>query len=190
MHSDGFANGGPITEDPFLIHEACQDLVVMLRDQTDLTKIDRVIGPAMGAIIIAHATAFSINQLRAATDHDFCLSAFTEKDEKDGRKTMALKRTQLRPGELFLSVEDTLTSGKSVGLTVAAGEEAGGIALPFILALVNRSGLKEVNGKQIIALIDQHMPKWKPEDCPLCKMGSEAIRPKERDNWAALNADY
>jgi hypothetical protein len=54
---------------------------------------------------------------------------------------------------------------------------------------VNRSGLTEVNGMKIVALIDHPMPMWAPEECPLCPQGSEAIRAKG-ENWARLTAAY
>ena len=86
--------------------------------------------------------------------------------------------------------EDVLTTGGSVDLASTAVTNAGGTTLPFILVLVNRSGLKEVSGKKIIALIDRPMPTWAPDECPLCKEGSEAIRPKGPPEWARLNDSY
>ena len=94
----------------------------------------------------------------------------------------------LLPNQSILLCEDVLTTGGSVDLAATAVTNAGGIVLPFILVLVNRSGLTEANGKKIVALIDRPMPMWTPEECPLCKQGSEAIRPK--DNWMRLNAAY
>ncbi len=188
-HSDGFFNSGLVTEDPFLLHAACQDLRVLLQDQFNTRMIKRVVGPAMGAITMAHCIAYSINQsFGASDDHHNCLSAFTEKESDSASKRMILKRFALRPGELVLPVEDVLTTGGSVELTATAVAEAGGALVPFVCVLVNRSGLAEVGGKKIVALIDRPMPMWTLEECPLCKQGSVAIRPK--DNWAALNADY
>jgi hypothetical protein len=84
-----------------------------------------------------------------------------------------------------------LTTGASVGLAAKAVVDAGGTVLPFIAMLVNRSGQKEVEGKHIIALINQPMSTWTPDVCPLCKQGSEAISPKRPEtNWARLNAEY
>lgn len=59
------------------------------------------------------------------------------------------------------------------------------MTLSHILVLVNHTGLKEINGMKIISLIDKEMPMWQPNDCPLCKAGSIAVRPK--DNWELLN---
>lgn len=82
--------------------------------------------------------------------------------------------------------EDALTTGRTVRRTADAVIGAGGIVLPFVLVLLNRSGLTEVNGRKIIALINRPMPTWTRKECPLCKQRSKAIRPK--DNWELLNA--
>lgn len=37
----------------------------------------------------------------------------------------------------------------------------------------------------IIYLVKRIMKSWKPEECPLCKNGSQALRPKD-ENWAKL----
>jgi hypothetical protein len=34
------------------------------------------------------------------------------------------------------------------------------------------------------------MPMWTARDCPLCMQGSEAIRPKGKENWDRLNKKY
>jgi hypothetical protein len=69
-----------------------------------------------------------------------------------------------------------------------AVEAVGGVALPYIAVLVNRSGKTEVGGRKFVALINREMSVWKPDECPLCKRGSAALRPKGKENWAALNA--
>jgi orotate phosphoribosyltransferase len=109
---------------------------------------------------------------------------------EDGGKFMLFSNEELAilPGKEILLCEDVLTTGGSVSLTAAAIFFATGFTLPFVLALVNRSGLEEVNGWKIVALIDQAMPMWVADECPLCKEGSEPVRPK--DNWARLNATY
>lgn len=188
-HSSGFFNSECVMEDSLLLDQACLDLVQMLAMQgaVNINNIDRVVGPAMGAVTLAHSTSVHISRARGRV----CLRAFTEKEiGLDGVTRMVFKRTAIRPGERILIVEDVLTTGGSVDLTESAILEAGGTVLPFVAVLVNRSGLKEVGGKGIVSLIDRSMPIWGPEECPLCKQGSEAIRPKGVDNWARLNASY
>ena len=186
-HSSGFFNSELVLEDSFLLDSACVELSMELRKQgLDLGEVDRVVGPAMGAITIAHEMAYHI----AVHSKRSCLRAYTEKETDGDSKKMVFKRTSIHQGERILLVEDVLTTGGSVDLTAEAVTNAGGVVLPFVIILVNRSGLTEVNGKKIVALIDRPMPMWTPDECPLCKQGSEALRPKGTENWDRLNAEY
>ena len=175
-------------EDPLLMDRACADLLKCLRRSgLDIERIDRVVGPAMGAITVAHDLARHISRKRLRP----CMCAYTEKfTTADQANNMFFKRTKLRPGESILLVEDVLTTGNSLELAAAAVTLQQGIVGPLVGVLVNRSGLEQLNDRKIIALIDHPMPMWKPEDCPLCKQGSDAIRPKGTENWARLNVDY
>lgn len=185
-HSTGFFNSELIMEDAWLLADACANLLYKLEieENVQLDTIDRVVGPAMGAITMAHELA---RQIAEGTGRR-CLRAYTEKLE-DG-KTMVFKRTSIGMTESVLLCEDVLTTGGSVSNATAAVAANHGYVSPFVLVLVNRSGLKEVDGKKIISLIDKPMPMWAPEACPLCKQGSEAIKPKAAENWKRLNAEY
>jgi len=186
-HSSGFFNSERVMEDPLLLDRACNNLLYLLKQGGfDLEVVDRVAGPALGAITPAHDLARHIGFARDRP----CLRAYAEKDPERGPKAMVFKRTAIRPGEQILLVEDVLTTGVSTEETAMAVVRAGGIVMPFVGVLVNRSGLTEVGDKQIVALIDHPMPMWKAEECPLCKQGSEPLRPKGAENWARLNAQY
>jgi orotate phosphoribosyltransferase len=141
----------------------------------------------MGAITLAHDLARNLSYARGTA----CLRAYTEQSTDDlGRKSMVFKKTSVRPSEHVLLVEDVLTTGSSIELCAYAVGEKFGRILPFVGALVNRSGLSDIRGRKIVALIDHPMPTWEAHECPLCKQGSEAIRPKLNDNWQQLNAAY
>lgn len=195
-HSNGFFNSELVMEVPFNLDLATAELVEKASSVVDLMEVDSVNGPAMGAITVAHdiarhiarATIGSSNGLRR-NNRPLCRRVYTEK-KSDADKEMAFKRTSIKPGESVLLCEDVLTTGGSVASAARAVESAGGAVLPFVLALVNRTGATEVGGRAIIALIDRHMPIWEPCDCPLCQQGSEAIKPKEAENWSRLNAQY
>ena len=189
-HSNGFFNSELVIEDPILLEHAVNDLLGHLhsRPYFGLVSVDRVIGPAMGAITLAHEMARQIARWRSHP----CLRAYTEKEVGEGEedKRMVFKKTAIRKGEVILAVDDVYTTGGSVGLMTKAVVDAGGDMLPLIVVLVNRSGKTEVDGVKIISLVNRPMPIWEPEECPLCKVGSEAIRPKSKENWARLNASH
>jgi len=186
-HSSGFFNSELVIEDAVLLDAATRALMRLLRNVCPIiTVVDRVVGPAMGAITLAHDLARQIGKERVRP----CLSSYVEKEGEGEDLIMVFKRRSVRPGENVLLGEDVLSTGGSVDLSARAVEKARGVVMPVVGALVNRSGLTELNGRKIVALIDRPMPKWAAHECPLCKQGSEAIRPKEKGNWARLNAKY
>lgn len=187
-HSNGFANSDFVIEDPEILDQAAADLVELLvATGFDLDSVDRVVGPAMGAITLASFVALHIGVKRGRS----CLCGYAEKDPADpAQKALLFNRTQIAPGDRILSVEDVLTTGDSVERMGALIAGKGGIVLPAVLSLVNRSGLTKVGtNRVIVSLIDKHMPKYPPADCPLCKMGSTALSPKG-ENWGLLTAVY
>jgi orotate phosphoribosyltransferase len=186
-HSSGFFNSELVMQDPLLLDAACADLAhVLLEHRLPIETVDRVVGPAMGAITLAHDLARHLGTIRGRT----CLRGYAQKQEDVPGTSMAFVRTPLQPGETVLAAEDVLTTGTSLSNMRAAAQAAGARVLTLVAVLVNRSGLVEVDGRRIVALIDQPMPLWAPGECPLCLAGSEAIRPKGAENWARLYADY
>lgn len=187
-HSNGFFNSRPVIADESLLDQAASDLTELLVFATkgDVTSIDGVVGPQTGATKLSQCICDHLSGCQGQS----CFWASPAKTEVAGVKSMTFSPTAIKGlfEQKIILCEDVLTTGGSVDLTEAAVASAGGIILPFVLVLVNRSGLSEIGGKRIIALIDRPMPMWNPDECPLCAKGSQAVRPK--DNWAALNAVY
>ena len=174
--------------DEALLREAAADLFEFYDELRQFgTKTQVIVGPQTGATKLAQL----LSEVTTRKTGLFCRWASPAKQLMDTQKAMVFdsKELDFLPGQSVLLCEDVLTTGGSVDLTADAIANAGGIILPFLLVLVNRSGLTEVNNKKIIALIDRPMPMWDSSNdgCPLCKEGSEAVRPKE--NWALLNAN-
>jgi orotate phosphoribosyltransferase len=188
-HSDGFFNSRLVISDNLLMTLAAKDLVDFYVQQGNyslIEKVDHVVGPQTGATKLAAFIAAEISERR----NRLCHFSSPEKQGEGSAKRMAFADRDLKqlPGEIVLFCEDVITTGGSVDLTAKACLEAGAQVLPYVLVLVNRSGLKQEGDRAILALIDRPMPMWLPDGCPLCKQGSKALRPK--DNWAVLNADY
>ncbi|OHA24359.1 MAG: hypothetical protein A3B11_02265 [Candidatus Taylorbacteria bacterium RIFCSPLOWO2_01_FULL_44_26] len=185
-HSNGFFNSRLVIPDEVLLCAAASDLLELFTQQSgDVSKVQGVVGPQTGATKLAELVSDQIMVTRGE-----CFWASPAKNESDGQKSMVFSDEErgLVRSQYVLLCEDVLTTGGSVDLTIDAVESSGGAVMPFILVLVNRSGLTEASGKKIITLINRPMPMWIPDECPLCREGSEAIRPK--DNWARLNASY
>lgn len=188
LHSGAFFNSDPIMHDFFFLNVVAQKFTAILASMGYSTKeIQRIIGPAMGAILFAH-------HLGGVVSHEngiYCPSGFAEKSfDENGNKIMIFNRCKVNPFEKNQICEDVITTGGTVERTIDAIEKLESMVSEFILTLVNRSGLKEIRGRKIIALFDKHLPNYKPEDCVYCKMGSVALRAKEGNNWQLLHQHY
>jgi orotate phosphoribosyltransferase len=189
-HSNGFFNSGEVLQDPKLCQKIVFHLVRRLAETGLMIKtVDRVVGPAMGAITLAYELAKQITDNGGRP----CLTAFTEKQGEGDEEKMVFKRVRPQPGEYILVTEDVITTGESIGRVIQAIQALNGVdafVVPLVLTIVNRSGFMSAYGLPIIALVDQPMPRWPADECPLCREGSEAIPPKTDGNWARLNAEY
>jgi orotate phosphoribosyltransferase len=129
-------------------------------------RIDLVIAPALGGVIVAHEVARALG-VRAL---------FTER--QDG--AMVLRRGfQIAPGERALVVEDVVTTGGSTREVIETVRACGGVAVGAG-SLIDRSGGAADLGVPRHALAVLEVPTYAPEDCPLCKEGSVAIKPGSR----------
>jgi len=98
------------------------------------------------------------------------------------------------PQERILVVEDFCTRGTGFTEAVRAIKAAQPKAqfIPYDPVIINRGGLKiifvEGTGEfKICPVVEWRVQDWDPEKCPLCKMGSVAIKPKATDeNWKAI----
>jgi orotate phosphoribosyltransferase len=185
-HSDGFFNSRLVIPDEILLDEAVSDLLELLFYSVgDISVIEGVVGPQTGATRLAQLFSSKISKITGN-----CFWASPAKSGEGKGKTMIFNEGEkkLLPNKQVLLCEDVLSTGRSVALTSKAITEARGNNFSFIVVLVKRSGLTEIDGKKIIALINHPMSMWEPKDCLLCRKGSVAVRPK--DNWVLLNAFY
>ncbi len=175
MHSSGFFNASLVTEHAAMLQDICDDLLTMhifgLVTPSEYPKT--IVGSAFGSITFASEFA---RQLRRR-------AIFTESGGFF-HELMQLKRFSATPGELAMLVDDVLSTGGTLRKTYEELKSLGAAFFPKIFVLVNRSGLAEWNGFQVAALITRELPMWNPSDCPLCKAGSKALRPKA--NWKEL----
>jgi len=129
-------------------------------------RVDVVVAPAIGGIIIAHETARAIG-VRAL---------FTEREAN----MMTLRRGfSLSRGERVLVVEDVVTTGGSTRDTIDAVVNADGVVVGAG-CLVDRSGGAVALGVRRQSLVTLDIPTYNPADCPLCEEGTLAIKPGSR----------
>jgi orotate phosphoribosyltransferase len=129
-------------------------------------RIDVVVGPAMGGVIIAQEVGRALRKR----------AIFTERENG----VMTLRRGfELKPGERVLVVEDVITTGGSAG-EVAERLAAQGAVIAGVSSIIDRSNGTASFAAPFRPLAAVTVETYKPEACPLCKQGSTAVKPGSR----------
>ena len=76
-------------------------------------------------------------------------------------------------------IEDVVTTGKSTLETAALAESAGAV-VAGIGSIIDRSGGKHGFAVPFAALLPLDLPTYSSDACPLCREGSEAVKPGSR----------
>ncbi len=128
--------------------------------------IDVVVGPAMGAVIMAYEVSRHLN----------VPNIFTERE--DG--VMTLRRNfEIEEGQKVLVVEDVITTGGSVKEVIEIVKEKGGI-VAGVGCVVDRTGGKMDFGTKFESVISMEVQSYEPDECPICKTGAPLVKPGSR----------
>jgi orotate phosphoribosyltransferase len=129
-------------------------------------KLDIVVAPALGGVIVAHVVARALN----------LPALFTERDGGE----MTLRRGfSIAPGARVLVVEDVVTTGGSTREVIKVVEQAGGVVVA-VGSLIDRSGGSVELPCRRAALATLTVPTYAPDSCPFCQQGLPAIKPGSR----------
>lgn len=190
MHSSMYTNSRLVTADRILLMEIANDLARrLIGNKVDLRGIDRVVGPQSGATELAKALSNLLTFVRFGKG--VCGWASPKKIGEGVEKKIVFDFEAdpvncVEVGETVLVCEDVTTTHRTLDLTIRAVIEQGGRVLPFVVTMVNQSGCDEVFGCKVIPLFNRRIPLWPANECNLCDIQSQPIRPK--DNWGLLNA--
>ena len=130
-------------------------------------KVDAIVGPAMGGIIVAYELG---RQLRMP-------AFFTERDESGN---MTLRRGfELKPGQNILISEDVITTAKSSG-ECARVIEAMGAKVSAIACIVDRRAEGVEVSWPLYPASKVDVLNWDADSCELCKKGIPLVKPGSR----------
>jgi len=168
LHSGTYVQCALVLQHPRFAEKLGRALAAEFHD----IVVECVASPALGGIIVGYEVARAVG-VRAV---------FVERDSSG---QMSLRRGfAVKPDERVLVVEDVWTTGRSTCETIRVIEEAGGRVVAAA-ALIDRSaGCLELSVRTE-ALLELKMDSYSPADCPLCRAGSEAVRPGSRFLHAA-----
>ena len=128
--------------------------------------IETVASPAIGGLVIGYAVAQALNV------------RFIWTERQNGEMTLR-RGFSVKKNERILVVEDVITTGGSTRECIEALEK-NGARVTSAASIIDRSGGAADVGVPRIALVSLEVPSYNAEDCPLCKAGTEAVKPGSR----------
>ena len=178
-HSQFYLQSAKVLEDPKTAKLLAEALAKQIKDSG--LEINTVCAPALGGLIAGFALA-------QALDVRFIFA-----ERVDG--VMNIRRGfEVSKDEKVLMCEDIITTGGSAMEAAAVVKSLGG-KIVGVAALANRGFCKRENSDietksncklpqdiPFFALADFTFEIYSPDACPLCKDGSEAIKPGSRGN--------
>ena len=178
-HSQFYLQSAKVLEDPALAGKLADELFSVIKNAG--ISCESVCSPALGGILAGY-------ELARASGKRFI---FTER--VDGQMTLR-RGFEVKKGEKFIICEDVITTGGSAVESAKIIESLGGEVVGYA-ALASRGFCKMVGGlenpapnaklpsdKPFFALGEFGFAMFAPNECPLCKSGSKAIKPGSRGN--------
>lgn len=173
-HSARYLQSAKVLEYPQKASELTDALASMIKNAG--VAVDTVCAPALGGVLAGYELARSLG----------VRSIFVEKKEGG----MELRRGfEIEPGEKVIICEDIITTGGSALKAAQAIEALGGEIVAFA-SLANRGFCKRVGGENeakpecklpkdipLFSLADFTFEMYRPDECPMCKEGSVAVKP-------------
>lgn len=162
MHSGGYVQSARALQYP----QHAETLGRWIADSFHGTAVDVVISPAIGGIVIGQEVARALG-VRAIFG------------EREGG-VMALRRGfEVAPGERVLVIEDVTTTGGSVREIMHLVQQRQG-QIVGVGAILNRSPGQIDLGVPLHTLALLQIQNYQPDACPLCRQGSQAVKPGSR----------
>ena len=175
LHSNRYFQCANVLRYPRVAEKLCREVTRRAVASGKLgARIDGVISPAVGGILVGHEVARALNVK--------CI--FAEKVPGQGvdasgkpNTVLAMRRFQIRKGERYVVAEDVVTKGGRVQETIDLVKAAGGKVAGVVL-LVDRSAGKVKFGRiPMFSLLQMTPETWTADTCPMCKAGGKACHP-------------
>lgn len=154
LHSPNYFQCAMVLRFPRLADQLCAALVEKMNAAGAATRIDGVIAPAMGGIVVGHEVARALN----------VKSIFAEKQDN---KLVLRRGFKIKPGDRYVVAEDVITRGGRVQETIDIVTGLGGVAVA-VAVLVDRSAGSASFTAPTFSLLQLAPVTYEPASCPLC----------------------
>ena len=162
LHSNRYFQCANVLRYPRIAWRLCNELVKRMQAETDIGKVDGVISPALGGILVGHEVARALDTR--------CVFA----EKQDGK--LVMRRFVLKPGERYVVAEDVITRGGRVQETIDI-VKAAGAEVAAVLVLVDRSAGNARFDYPTFSLLQMAPEVWEPSDCPMCAKNEPFVHP-------------
>jgi orotate phosphoribosyltransferase len=162
LHSDIYFEKFQVLQYPEYVEILCRKLANFFKND----KIQVVVGPTTGGVIIAYEVAKNLSTRSIIAE--------------PGEAGRIFKRGfSISQGERVLIVDDILTTGGSLREVIELVEKNQG-DIRGIGVLLDRSGGEVKFDYPLKPLAVTRAAKYRPEECPLCKEGQPLTKPGSR----------
>ena len=165
LHSAHYVQCAQLLSKPFISADFCKSLAEKI--SKELNKIDLILSPAMGGIVIGYEIGRLLNKetiFAERVNGEFQL----RRDFKIPKKTKVL------------IVEDVITTGKSSNECSKLVDKADAEVIGFACLIDRSNGNNNIN-KKIISQIQIDIPTYKADSLPENLISIPAIKPGSRE---------
>lgn len=154
-HAARFLQSTTVLQYPEHADTLGQALAHQLREKIT-SEVNFVLGPAMGGVVLAYVVARALG----------CRALFAE---KNARGEMIIREAfRITPGEMFIAVEDVITTGGSLMRAVHAAE-AHGARCAGLGCIIDRGQARLPETLPYTSLAQLSLESYPSETCPLCR---------------------
>jgi orotate phosphoribosyltransferase len=166
-HSPNYLQSALVLQHPAHAETLGRQLAANLQALAGTQKIDLVVAPALGGLIIGHEVARALGVPFQFT-------------ERDADRKMSLRRGfDIPAGTRVAVVEDVITTGGSTREVIEILEARGAKVLAAG-SIIDRSGGAADVGAVRAALETLHVTAYDPANCPMCAAGGTPEKPGSR----------
>ena len=175
LHSDRYFQCANVLRYPRIAARLCDELVAKMNAACDVGRIDGVISPAVGGILVGHEVARALDTKCVFAEK---VQAGDEVDATGKPVTkLAMRRFALKPGERYVVAEDVVTKGGRVQETIDLVQAAGAEVAAVVLLVDRSKGSVKFGDIPMFSLVQIQPTTWEPAACPLCAAGGRPVHP-------------
>ncbi|MBD3360148.1 MAG: hypothetical protein GF365_05610 [Candidatus Buchananbacteria bacterium] len=190
LHSNGFINCRAVLDYPHLCMILANEMKKAIEEKyprESLQQIGGIASSAYSALDLGFCLAYLFSQ-----DFNKKIKHIIVEKDTDGNPTMVRGGLDLNMKVLVINELMTTKAGSTWETKKAIMECNGNDPGPDIFSrsfvLMHRSKDFELaDGSEVVPVFYFDIENYEPNDCPYCRAGSEAIKPKIDNNWNILH---